>query len=69
MATGPETKEFLSHLPNDPALTVVWDPCNVLYVSGSNDPVKDDFPVIADRVGHVHFKDAKRPDSGDAAPT
>lgn len=69
VASGPETKEFLSHLPQDPQLTVVWDPCNVLYIPGANDPVKDDFPVIADRVGHVHFKDARRPTSGEPAPT
>ncbi len=69
VATGAETKEFLSHLPPHPQLTVVWDPCNVLYVPGTNDPVKDDFPMIADRVGHVHFKDARRPDSGEPAPT
>lgn len=68
VATGPETKEFLSHLQPDPQLTVVWDPCNVLYVPGENDPVKDDFPTIADRVGHVHFKDAKR-ENGQPAPT
>lgn len=68
VASGPETKEFLSHLPNDLQLTVVWDPCNVLYIPGTNDPVHDDFPVIADRVGHVHFKDAKR-DNGNPAPT
>lgn len=69
VASGAETKEFLSHLAPDPQLTVVWDPCNVLYIPGTNDPVRDDFPMIADRVGHVHFKDAKRPDSGDPAPT
>lgn len=69
VATGPETKEFLSHLPQDPQLTVVWDPCNVLYVSGKNDPVHDDFPIVADRVGHVHFKDAKRSGNGEPAPT
>lgn len=68
VASGPETKEFLSHLPVDPQLTVVWDPCNVIYLSGTNDPVKDDYPVIADRVGHVHFKDAKR-DGSNPAPT
>lgn len=68
VATGAETKEFLSYLPEDPQLTVVWDPCNVLYVAGTNDPVKDDFPMIADRVGHVHFKDAKR-ENGQPAPT
>lgn len=68
VASGPETKEFLSHLAPDPQLTVVWDPCNVLYLAGTNDPVKDDYPVIADRIGHVHFKDAHRTD-GQPAPT
>jgi sugar phosphate isomerase/epimerase len=68
VASGPEIKEFLSHLPADPQLTVVWDPCNVLYIPGTNDPVHDDFPIVADRVGHVHFKDAKR-DNGNPAPT
>jgi sugar phosphate isomerase/epimerase len=68
VASGPETKEFLSHLPRDPQLTVVWDPCNVLYIPGTNDPVHDDFPVIADRIGHVHFKDARR-ENGQPAPT
>lgn len=68
VASGAETKEFLTHLPADPQLTVVWDPCNVLYIPGTNDPIRDDFPLIADRVGHVHFKDAKR-DNGNPAPT
>jgi len=68
VASGAETKEFLSHLPNDPQLTVVWDPCNVLYIPGTSDPVHDDFPLIADRVGHVHFKDAAR-DGDQPAPT
>ncbi|RYD71979.1 MAG: sugar phosphate isomerase/epimerase, partial [Verrucomicrobiaceae bacterium] len=48
VATGPETREFMSHLPQDPQLGVVWDPCNVLYVDGSNDPVHDDFPLVRD---------------------
>jgi sugar phosphate isomerase/epimerase len=60
VATGAETREFLSHLPVDPQLGVVWDPCNVLYVEGTNDPVHDDFPLIRDRVIHVHYKDASR---------
>jgi sugar phosphate isomerase/epimerase len=60
VATGAETREFLSHLPADPQLGVVWDPCNVLYVDGQNDPVHDDYPLVADRVIHVHFKDATR---------
>ena len=68
VATGAETREFLSHLPEDPQLGVVWDPCNVLYVDGQNDPVHDDYPLIADRVMHVHLKDASRTD-GRAAQT
>lgn len=68
VATGAETREFLSHLPNDPQLGVVWDPCNVLYVDGTNDPVIDDFPLIKDRVMHVHLKDALR-DGEKAAQT
>ncbi|MHA3770886.1 sugar phosphate isomerase/epimerase family protein [Verrucomicrobiota bacterium sgz303538] len=68
VATGPEVREFLSHLPVDPQLGVVWDPCNVLYVDGGNDPVRDDFPLVRDRVMHVHFKDASR-DGSRAAQT
>lgn len=68
VATGAETREFLSHLPADPQLGVVWDPCNVLYVDGTNDPVHDDFPLIRDRVIHVHYKDASR-DGSRAAQT
>jgi len=60
IATGAETREFLSQLPSDPQLVVVWDPCNVLYVDGANDPVHDDYHLISTRVGHVHIKDAKR---------
>lgn len=60
--TGAETKEFLRHLPESPQLGVVWDPCNVLYLDGTNDPVHDDYPLIANRVRHVHLKDASRID-------
>lgn len=60
VATGLEVHEFLSHLPVDPQLGVVWDPCNVLYLDGANDPVHDDFPRVADRTIHVHIKDASR---------
>jgi sugar phosphate isomerase/epimerase len=60
VATGEETREFLSHLPCDPQLGVVWDPCNVLYVDGTTDPVLEDFELIRDRVIHVHLKDASR---------
>jgi sugar phosphate isomerase/epimerase len=57
---GREMAAFLAHLPENPQLGVVWDPCNVLYLEGDNDPVRDDFPLIASRVMHVHVKDAKR---------
>lgn len=60
VATGLEAREFLGHLPNDPQLGIVWDPCNVLYLDGTNDPVHDDFPRIAERTIHVHVKDASR---------
>ena len=66
VGTGAETREFLSHLPCDPQLGVVWDPCNVLYLDGANDPVHDDFPLVADRTIHVHVKDARR-DGANAA--
>jgi L-ribulose-5-phosphate 3-epimerase len=57
---GREMATFLGYLPADPQLGVVWDPCNVLYLEGDNDPVRDDYPLIADRVVHVHVKDARR---------
>jgi L-ribulose-5-phosphate 3-epimerase len=60
VATGEETRELLSHLPNDPQLGVVWDPCNVIYLDNVGDPVRDDFPKVADRVVHVHVKDGRR---------
>src|SRR4051812_7250563 len=60
VATGGETREFLSHLPKDPQLGVVWDPCNVIYLDNVGDPVHDEYPKVADRVIHVHIKDAKR---------
>jgi sugar phosphate isomerase/epimerase len=55
VGNGAETAEFWKHMPADPQLTVVWDPCN-----GDNDPIADDFPRIAAHVGHVHIKDARR---------
>ncbi len=60
VATGGETREFLSHLPKDPQLGVVWDPCNVIYLDDVPDPVHEEFPKVADRVIHVHVKDAQR---------
>jgi len=60
VASGAETAELMRHLPADPQLGIVWDPCNVLYLNGANDPVHDDFPQVAERTIHVHVKDARR---------
>lgn len=60
VGNGAETAEFLRHLPSVPELGVVWDPCNCLYLEGDNDPIRDDFPLVADRTIHVHIKDARR---------
>ena len=60
VANGSESAELWRHLPESPQFGLVWDPCNCLYVDGSNDPIRDDYALIADRVLHVHVKDAKR---------
>jgi len=60
VGTGSETKEFLSHLKAGPELGVVWDPCNVLYLPGSRAAFPAEYEEVADRVVHVHIKDARR---------
>lgn len=60
VATGPETASFLDFLSHPEGVGVVWDPCNVLYLPGENDPVHDDYPKVEKDVIHVHIKDAKR---------
>jgi L-ribulose-5-phosphate 3-epimerase len=60
VGSGEEMRQMLSHLPSDPSIGVVWDPCNVLYLDGDNEPVTDDYPLIAERVIHLHVKDARR---------
>jgi sugar phosphate isomerase/epimerase len=58
--SGPETRTVMERLPQNPRFGVVWDPCNVLYLEGTNDPVHEDFKAILPWLSHVHFKDAKR---------
>lgn len=60
VGNGAEMAEFWRHLPPSPQFGVVWDPCNCVYLEGTNDPVRDDYPLIAEHVAHVHIKDAKR---------
>jgi len=68
VGNGAEMAEFWRHLPSSPQFGVVWDPCNCVYLEGTNDPVRDDYPLIAEHVAHVHIKDAKRNGTG-PAPT
>ena len=63
-----ETAEFWQHLPANDCATLVWDPCNCLYLDGDEDPVGEAFDAVADLVGHVHIKDARR-NGTKAAPT
>ena len=63
MATGGETERLLRSAA-DPRLTVVWDPCNVLYVPGFAGTATQGFAQIAARVGHIHIKDAVRTPQG-----
>ena len=63
MATGAETERFLRNGADD-RLTIIWDPCNVLYVPGYVGEATEGFSRIAARVGHVHVKDAARTTAG-----
>ena len=63
MGTGAETERFLRNGADD-RLTLIWDPCNVLYVPGFGGTATAGFPRIASRVGHVHVKDASRTTDG-----
>lgn len=63
-----ETAEFWQHLSANDCATLVWDPCNCLYLDGDEDPVGETFDAVANLVGHVHIKDARR-NGTKAAPT
>ena len=60
MGNAVETAEFWKHLPPSAQTTLVWDPCNCLYLEGDEDPVGPAFDAVAGLVGHVHIKDARR---------
>ncbi len=59
VGNGTELRDFLALL-EDPRIIAVWDPCNVVFMPGAGDPIAEDYPLIADRVKHVHVKDARR---------
>lgn len=59
VGNGAEMRDFLK-LVSSPSVGIVWDPCNVLFMPGAGDPVTESYPLIAERVIHVHAKDARR---------
>jgi L-ribulose-5-phosphate 3-epimerase len=59
VATADEAAALLALTPS-PALGIVWDPCNVLYVPEAPLPATRGYAAIAARVFHVHIKDAQR---------
>lgn len=63
MGTGLETERFLRSGADD-RLTIVWDPCNVLYVPEFSGVATEGFSRIAARVSHIHVKDAGRTAGG-----
>ena len=58
VGNGQELVDFFK-LVDSPHMGVVWDPCNVVFMPGKSDPIANDYPMVADRVIHVHVKDAK----------
>lgn len=60
MGNAGETAEFWRHLGATDCSTLVWDPCNCLYLDGDENPVGESFAQVAPLVGHVHIKDAAR---------
>ncbi len=60
MGNAAETAEFWRNLPGADLATLVWDPCNCLYLDGDEDPCGQAFEAVAPLVGHVHIKDAAR---------
>ncbi len=58
--SGREMREFLGHLSGAEEVGVVWDPCNVLFLEHAQRPFPEDYAAVAERVVHVHVKDARR---------
>ncbi len=59
VGNGTELRGFFKWV-RSPLVGIVWDPCNVLFMPGTGDPVVEDYPLIADRLIHIHVKDACR---------
>ncbi len=59
VGTAAESAALFRLLP-DRQFGLVWDPCNVLYVPEPRVDAVADFAAVADRVAHIHVKDAVR---------
>lgn len=64
VADGEECAAFLAAVKSD-KVTLVWDPCNILYMPVSDDPFEVDYPKVRGHVGHYHIKDAVRVAGGE----
>jgi len=64
VANGEEAMAFLEELASR-QVTLVWDPCNILYMPNMTDPFETDYPQVKDRIGHYHVKDARRVEGGE----
>lgn len=59
VGTGEEAGAICAALPNR-QFGIVWDPCNVLYVPGAPHDPTTGFASFAQRITHIHVKDAVR---------
>jgi|SRR5690625_1144149 len=59
VADGEESVLFLDAVNSD-KVTLVWDPCNILYMPEPTDPFDVDYAKVRGRIGHYHVKDAVR---------
>src|SRR5690625_4408340 len=59
VADGEESVLFLDAVKSD-KVTLVWDPCNILYMPNPTDPFEVDYQKVRGRIGHYHVKDAVR---------
>jgi sugar phosphate isomerase/epimerase len=66
MGTAAECATFFREA-GDPRLSLIWDPCNVLYVPGYTGAATADFSTISRWVSHIHVKDAVRKPAGPEA--
>lgn len=57
---GDEVVAFFKELGPTDKVTLVWDPCNILYMPGPTDSLKIDYPKVKELIGHFHVKDSKR---------